>query len=78
VNDPVKLFGRKQVGHAGPVAHVELDEPEFWVRQQPVEPALLERHRIIIVQVVQPHHLVAACQQFECSRHADETGGTCQ
>ena len=43
--------------------------------QQAVQAVLFEGNVVVVVQVVQPDHFIAARQQPQRSGHADEAGG---
>jgi len=60
--------------HAGAVGHVHLHEAEARVRLQPGKARLLEGGVVVVVQVVEADHLVAAREQAQRGVHADKTG----
>ena len=74
VHDLVELLARKQRVHAGAVGDVELHEAKGRVRGQPREPVALYLRVVIVVEIVQADHHVAAGQQNLRDMHADEAG----
>ena len=74
MHDAVELVHCKQRGHAGTVGHVELDEIKAGLGRQTRQPVMLERRVVIVVQIIQADHLIAACQQQLADMHADEAG----
>ena len=78
VDHAVKLPGLEQLGHAGAVGQVHFHKAEVGVGGELGQAAFFERHRVIVVEVVQPHHLVAASQQPCRDRAPDKTGSTGQ
>ena len=63
VDNELRVFGGKQVRHTFTIFEVKPSEPESLVRLQPSEPGFLQRHVVVVVQVIEAHHLVAAIQQ---------------
>jgi len=74
----VKPFGLEQVGHALAVADVQFDEAEVRMRLKALQAVKLEVDVVVVVQIVQPHDLVATRQEAQRGGHADETCSTCQ
>jgi hypothetical protein len=62
---------------AGPVRDVHAHESEAGLALQPGQARLLEADVVVVVQVVQSHHLVTARQQLQRRGHADEAGSPC-
>ena len=77
VHHTVEALARKQGRHGSPISHVHLVKGESARRADGIQPRLLERDVVIIVQIVDAHHLIAARQQFHGHRHADEAGAAC-
>ena len=75
MNDPIELFRHEQIGHTSPVGNIKFDKPEAGMGQQAVQAVLFEGNVVVVVQVVQPDHFIAARQQPQRSGHADEAGG---
>ena len=64
VNDARKFLARKERTHRIVVREVQLLEAEVGLCGEPREPCLLQRDVIVLVEIVQTHHLVAAGQQL--------------
>mmetsp|Transcript_59449 Transcript_59449/g.140639 ORF Transcript_59449/g.140639 Transcript_59449/m.140639 type:complete len:306 (+) Transcript_59449:1652-2569(+) len=75
VHHPVEALFGKQLGHALAVGHVHLHEAEARLAVQARQAVLLELGAVVVVEVVQAHHFVAARQQDLADMHADEAGG---
>ena len=74
VNDAVELFSSKQPRDTLPVDHVHLDKTKARVRREPIEATFFQGDIVIVIEIVQPHDLVAARQQAQCGAHANEAG----
>jgi hypothetical protein len=74
VHHAVEALGREQRLHPGAVGHVQALEAKARLRRQPGQPGLLERRVVVVVEVVDADHLVAARQQALGHVHADEAG----
>ena len=64
----------KQVGHALPVRHIELYKAEVGVWAQLGEAGMLERHVVVVVEVVDANHGHALLKQSLGAMHADKAG----
>lgn len=74
VDDALGLFSGKQVGHALAVSHVQLMEGEVRVAAEVRQARFFQSDVVIVVQVVNAHHLVAPRQQAQAGVHANKTG----
>ncbi len=70
----LELFLREQRVHPGAVREVELDEAEPRVLAQDREPRFLQRRVVVVVEVVETDHLVAAIEEPAGDVKADEAG----
>ncbi len=75
VDHLVEFLGGEQGLHAWAVGDIELDEAEVGMAGQAGQAALLERHFVVVVKVVEADNLIAAGQQAQGGGHADKTGG---
>ena len=71
-----EAFGRKQCVQRRMVGHIGLHKPKTRQRQQLRQPRLLERRVVVVVQVVQAQHFIAARNEQLGHMHADKAGGT--
>ena len=74
VDDAIEAFLREQRVDRGPVGDVELVEREVGVLEL-LQPRELEVDVVVLVEVVESDHGVAAREQALRDVHADETGG---
>jgi hypothetical protein len=75
VDDPIEARLGKEPIHPGAVREIELGEAEALLRQEAIEPRLLELRVVVRIQVVEPDDLIAAVEQTMRSEAADEAGG---
>ena len=65
VDHLVEFLGGEQRFHAGAISDIQFDEAELRVCSQPLQAGFLELDVVIVVQVVEADHLVAARQQAQ-------------
>ncbi len=75
MHDAFEFFGGEQARHRIPIGQIRADEPERAVRREPGEARLLERDIVVIVQIVEPDHLVAAIEQALGGGSSNKSGG---
>lgn len=75
VDDLVEFLFGEQFFHPGAVSHIEFYKAEAGQDGQALEPVFLERHFVVIVEIVEANDLIAARQQAQRSGHADKAGG---
>ena len=75
VHHAVEALGGEQRRDGAAVGHVQLHEAEAVLAGQPGQSVALELGVVVGIQVVQPHHRVAAGQQQAGDMGADEAGG---
>lgn len=78
VNDPIKLLLIKKCHHGLAINHVHLYKAESGVGSESLQPGLFQIDIVVIVQIIQPDHLITACQQTQCRGHANEACCACQ
>lgn len=71
--DPLSLQRAVQRGEIGEIDLVK-GKPPAMRRDQPVQPVLLQADLVIIVEIVDPHHFIAAFQQAVRQGGTDEPG----
>jgi hypothetical protein len=69
--EPVLLEQRL---HARAVRHIQLHELKARLAREPRQAVMLELGVVVVVQIVQAHHLVAAGEQDLADMHADKAG----
>jgi len=74
VHDAVETLAREQFCNAGPVGDVELVEAKAGMRLEARQAAFLEAGVVIVVEVVNPEHMVAAFEQTQRGMHANKAG----
>ena len=62
VDDPLEALCGEQFLHCRAVGQLHFDEAKILERPQHVQPGLLEARIIVVVQVIETHHLIAAFQ----------------
>jgi hypothetical protein len=75
IDDPLRPLGGEQGGDAVAVGDVEPGKPEARIGRQARQARFLQRHVVVVVEVVDPDHFVAARQQTLADMHADKSGG---
>ncbi len=75
VDDAIEFLVGEQLLDARTVGDVELDEAEVGMRLQLRQTCFLERDFVVVVEVVDADHFVAARQQAQGGAHADKPGG---
>ncbi len=75
VDHPLELPLGKQGGHAGPVRQLALYEAKVGEGGQHRQASLFEAHLVVVVEVVQPHHLMTRLAQPSGDVKTDKTGG---
>ncbi|MCY1293874.1 hypothetical protein D9M70_431470 [compost metagenome] len=75
VDDLFEGVAGEQVEQPLLVGDIQALEAEAGASRQPVEARLLERHAVVVVEVVDADHLVAFRAQAQGRVEADETGG---
>ena len=74
VHHPLELSGSKQVHHRCLVGKVRSHKLESRLSLQAFEARGLERDIVIIVEIVEPDHVVAPLQKAQCGKRSDEAG----
>jgi hypothetical protein len=77
VDDSLELLAGEQLRHSVSVGEVELDELEPSVALEHLEPRVLQREVVVLVEVVEADDLVAALEQQLRRMISDESSGTC-
>ena len=75
IDHRVEMVTAKQLFHRRPVGQVRAGEAEPCMILDQREACLFQADIVVIVEVVQPHHLVAALQQFTGDVKSDKSGG---
>ena len=74
VHDLLRAVRVEHRRERGGVGDVHLLEAKAGMRGERSQPGLLERRRVVVVQVVDADHAVAVAQQAVADQHADESG----
>ena len=74
MNDALRLVAREQLSHRGAVSDVGADEFETFELPQNLQPGMLQRRIVVVVEVVDAGHVLAALQQPLRHVKADEAG----
>ncbi|MCY1441872.1 hypothetical protein D9M71_582110 [compost metagenome] len=75
VDDLLEGVAGEQFEQSGLVGDIQALEAEAGAGRQPIEPRLLERHAVVVVEVVDADHLMAFRAQAQGGVEADEAGG---
>src|SRR5262245_60879625 len=75
MDDDLKAIRREQSRHRVAIDDVEAFERKALAAGQAREPRLLERHLVVVVQVIHADYCAAARKQTVRERSTDETGG---
>src|SRR5204863_5452121 len=59
------------------IGEVELDELEVLASAEDLEPSVLQRDVVVLIEVVETDHLVAALEQYPRRMKTNESGGAC-
>jgi hypothetical protein len=78
MDDMVEAVLGERSGERRHIGKIDLFEAEAVTARvdQPRQPVALQLHRIIVVEIVDADHVVAARQQLQAKRHADEAGSS--
>ena len=74
--DQGRVMRAQQHGAVFPVLQVDFSEAEPGLGFQQRQSRFFQVDIVVVVQVVQTHHGIAACQQFVAGVKADKTCGT--
>jgi len=77
VHDPREALAREQCADLRGVRQIELHEAEGGVAFEPLEARLLEGDVVVLVEIIETHHLVTLAEQPLRRRRPDEPGGAC-
>ena len=77
MDDAVRLFFGKDTGHRFLVLDRDTVKPEGGMVSNPRKARFFQGDIVIIIQIVDAHNLVSACQQAFNAMHADKPGCTC-
>jgi hypothetical protein len=75
MHDALESFGGEQPRHRVTVGQVHMDEPESSAPLEPGETGLLERHVVVVIQVVESDNLVAAIEETLCGGRSNKPRG---
>ena len=75
VHHSIEFLALEEVRHAAVVGEVELDDAEARQRLEAREAGALEVDVVVVVEVVEPHDLIAARDEALRDMRADEPGG---
>ena len=59
VDHPLELAAGEQVCHGIPICQLPLFEVEVGEGEQPGQSRLFQAYLVVVVQIIQPHHLMA-------------------
>src|SRR5437868_8969864 len=78
MDDAIEIVSGHHLVQGCRIGKIDLFEPEAVVEAacQTLEPGPLEGRIVVIIEVVDPDHLVAALEQYTRRGRADEPGGT--
>ena len=74
MNDQLRLHVREELRDSGAVRQIHRNKLEPLVGRQLIDPCLLQARVVVVVQVIEPDHFVAAFEQQFADEHADESG----
>jgi hypothetical protein len=77
MDDEIRLLPLKNRSHFRTISNVGVHKPKGAISAKQIQPAFLQTHIVVCVEVVQPDYIVTALQQTEGDVHSDEAGGTC-
>jgi hypothetical protein len=72
MNDTIRLVQSKQISQGIAVADVNFVKAKFCVGLQPCQTRLLQRHILIIIEIINANDLVTKVKQTQCAIHANE------
>src|SRR5689334_888851 len=76
VDDAREFLGGEQLRHSLAVGEIELHELEIALALQHLEPRMLQRDVVVLVEIVEAHDLVAALEQELRGVKTDESSGS--
>ena len=74
MNDPCGTMSREELLHPGAIGDIQPHEAETRIGTQQIEPRLLQRRIVVVIEVVEPDHFVAALEELAGYVIADEAG----
>src|SRR4051794_5063763 len=77
MNDASELLRCEQLCHRFAIGEIELDELEVLASAEDLEPSVLQRDVVVLIEVVETDHLVAALEQCPRRMKTNESGGAC-
>ncbi len=75
MHDALEFLGGEQPRHRVTIGQVHMDEPESTVPLEPGETGLLERHVVVVIQVVESDNLIAAIEEALRGGRSNKPGG---
>src|SRR5882672_903762 len=74
--DRIELARGEQLGHRAALDDIEFLENKSRSRLEAVEPCVLQPHVVVVVQIVDPHDMVAAVEQTVRQRRSNKARGS--
>src|SRR5579871_2850164 len=74
MHDALELLALEQIAHALPVREIPAHEAKAPMGMQALETSLLEGRIVVIVEIVETDHLIAALEQAQRGRRANKAG----